>query len=93
MISKLIVLHFFHSTEYRENVKPDNLFLVAGVSHGIDVIASTFTKPGDAIVVEVYMHTYIRILERLAHNEFGNIICLRMYIHSYIHTSNYCVEC
>jgi len=42
----------FLSRHYRFAVEPDNLFITAGVSFGLDLICTLFTQPGDTIFVE-----------------------------------------
>jgi DNA-binding transcriptional MocR family regulator len=47
-----IALAEFLSRQYRLSVNPDDLFVTAGASQGLDLICTLFTQPGDTIFVE-----------------------------------------
>jgi len=47
-----IALARFLSEEYKFSVDPDDLFITAGASQGLDFICRLFTRPGDTIFVE-----------------------------------------
>ena len=47
-----IALAEFLSRQYRLSVDPDDLFVTAGASQGLDLICTLFTQPGDTIFVE-----------------------------------------
>ena len=42
----------FLTRHYQSEVSPDCLFLTAGASHGLDLIAGQFAQPGDTVLVE-----------------------------------------
>ena len=42
----------FLSEKYKLNVDPGHLFTTAGISQGLDLICSLFTRPGDIVFVE-----------------------------------------
>ena len=42
----------FLSEQYNFKVNPDHLFTTAGISQGLDLICSLFTRPGDIVFVE-----------------------------------------
>ncbi len=42
----------FLTTQYGAKVSPNNLLITAGASHGLDLILSQFSQPGDTIFVE-----------------------------------------
>ena len=47
-----IALAQFLSGQYRLSVDPEDLFVTAGASQGLDLICTLFTRPGDTILVE-----------------------------------------
>lgn len=48
----LLALAGFLSREYDIQVNPDSLMVTAGVSQALDLVCTTFTKPGDTVFVE-----------------------------------------
>lgn len=42
----------FLSRQYRQDANPDQIFVTAGASLGLDLICTIFTQPGDTIFVE-----------------------------------------
>src|SRR5215510_843834 len=42
----------FLSNGYGFSVQPENLFVTSGISNGLDLVCTFFTKPGDTIFVE-----------------------------------------
>ncbi len=47
-----LALSQFLTEHYHKPVDPDDLFVTAGASQGLDLICTLFTKPGDTIFVE-----------------------------------------
>jgi DNA-binding transcriptional MocR family regulator len=47
-----IALAQFLGEHYHISVEPDDLFVTAGASQGLDLICTLFTRPGDSIFVE-----------------------------------------
>ncbi len=47
-----VALADFLSKGYEFSVQPQNLFITAGISNGLDLLCSLFTKAGDTIFVE-----------------------------------------
>jgi DNA-binding transcriptional MocR family regulator len=49
----LDIMAGFLTRAYGATVSPESLVVTAGVSHGIDVVCSALTSPGDTVVVEL----------------------------------------